>query len=46
MRKKEEIKKIVRKGYAKIAKQESSCCAPVQSCCGSFDIAQEAINQI
>jgi len=29
-----EIKKVVREGYAKIAKQSSSCCAPVNSCCG------------
>ncbi len=29
------IKTIVRKGYAKIAKQDSSCCGPVKSCCGS-----------
>jgi SAM-dependent methyltransferase len=29
-----EIKKIVRDGYAKIAKLDSSCCAPVNSCCG------------
>ncbi len=40
MKKKEEIKKVVREGYAKIAKQESSCCAPVQSCCVTGDIAQ------
>jgi len=46
MRKKEEIKKVVRKGYAKIAKQESSCCAPVQSCCGGFDIAQDISKKI
>ena len=29
-----EIKKVVREGYAKIAKKESPCCAPVSSCCG------------
>lgn len=33
--KKQETKKIVRQGYAKIAKQESSCCAPVDLCCGN-----------
>ncbi len=38
---KEEIKKVVREGYAKIAKQDSSCCAPVNSCCGSTDLAQD-----
>lgn len=38
---KEEIKKIVREGYAKIAKQNSSCCLPVNSCCGSTDLARD-----
>jgi len=27
-------------GYAKIAKQSSSCCSPAASCCGSTDLAQ------
>jgi len=40
MRKKE-IKKVVREGYAKIAKQDSSCCGSVTSCCGSTDLAQD-----
>lgn len=31
--KKDEIKKVVREGYAKIAKKENSCCAPINSCC-------------
>ena len=35
---KDEVKKAVREGYAKRAKQESSCCAPVSSCCGSTDL--------
>jgi ubiquinone/menaquinone biosynthesis C-methylase UbiE len=35
---KEEIRKVVRKGYAKIVKQDSSCCAPVKPCCGSTDL--------
>ncbi len=35
------IRKVVREGYAKIAKQSSSCCAPVNSCCGSTDLAQD-----
>ena len=38
---KEEIKRVVREGYAKIAKQDSPCCAPVNSCCGSTDLAQD-----
>lgn len=33
---KTEVKKTVREGYAKIARRESSCCAPAGSCgCGS-----------
>ncbi len=45
--KKEEIKKVVRKSYAKIAKQQqSSCCAPVDSCCGSTDLAQDISKKI
>jgi len=46
MLKKEEIKKVVRKGYAQIAKQESSCCTPVQSCCGNVDIVQDISKKI
>ncbi len=37
---KEEIRKVVREGYGKIAKQDSSCCAPEKSCCGSPNSAQ------
>jgi len=44
--KKEEIKKVVRKSYAKIAKQDTSCCAPVDSCCGSADLAQDISKKI
>ncbi|NIX57464.1 MAG: arsenite S-adenosylmethyltransferase, partial [candidate division Zixibacteria bacterium] len=43
---KEEIKKVVREGYAKIAKQESSCCVPANSCCGSTDLAQDISKSI
>jgi len=39
--KEDETRKIVRENYAKIAKQKSSCCAPVTSCCGGTDRAQE-----
>jgi len=35
-----EIKKLVREGYAEIAKRESSCCGPESSCCGSPDVTQ------
>ena len=37
---KEEIRKVVREGYAKIAKQGNPCCAPANSCCGSAGLAQ------
>jgi len=30
----EEIKKVVRNGYAQVARQNSSCCGPSPSCCG------------
>jgi arsenite methyltransferase len=43
---KEEIKKAVREGYAKIVKQDSSCCAPVNSCCESIDLAQNISKSI
>ncbi len=37
---KEETKKLVREGYAKVAGQKSSCCSPVNSSCGTADAAQ------
>lgn len=46
MNKKEELKKAVREGYAKIAKNKSACCAPSQSCCGCGDTAQEISKRI
>jgi arsenite methyltransferase len=38
--KKEETRKIVREGYAKVARQNSSCCGTVDSCCGTADRAE------
>src|SRR5512139_676152 len=38
---KEERRKVVREGYGKIAKQDSSCCASEKSCCGSANSAQD-----
>jgi arsenite methyltransferase len=43
---KEEIRKVVREGYGKIAKQDSSCCAPGKSCCGGTDLAQDISRSI
>jgi SAM-dependent methyltransferase len=42
----EEIKKVVREGYAEIAKRESSCCGPIGSCCGSPDVAGDISKSI
>jgi SAM-dependent methyltransferase len=44
--KKEETKKIVREGYAKVATQGSSCCGPVSSCCGTVDAAKDISKKI
>jgi len=44
--KEKDIKKTVRKRYAKVAKRESSCCSSEQSCCGSSDTAQTKSKQM
>ena len=41
-----EIKKVVREGYAEIARKEASCCPPASSCCDSTDLAQDISKQI
>ena len=41
-----EIKKAVREGYAKIAKEDNPCCAPVSSCCGNTNLAQSVSRQM
>lgn len=38
--KEEKVKKAVREGYARIAKKEASCCAPVKSCCGGDSLSK------
>src|SRR5512136_1983524 len=43
---KEEIGKAVRERYGNIAKQGSSCCGPVKSCCGSTDLVQDISKNI
>ena len=37
----ETIKKAVREGYGKVARESSSCCLPVVSCCGGPSKAEE-----
>ncbi len=45
--KEEKIKRVVREGYAKIAKQSSGCgCSPANSCCGGTDLAQDISKSI
>ena len=41
-----DVKKIVRAGYAEIAKKGNSCCGCGPSCCGSTDIAEAVSKQI
>jgi len=41
-----DIKEIVKEGYAKVAKQGSSCCGPGSSCCGSADLAEDISRRI
>jgi arsenite methyltransferase len=43
---KEEIKKTVREGYAKIARQDGSCCSPSGPCSGSPNLAKERSRKI
>lgn len=40
------IKRIVRDGYARIAKRRGSCCSPASSCCGSPDSAPDISRRI
>ncbi len=44
--KKEEVKKVVREGYAQIAKKDGSCCAPPSTCCGGTDLAEDISRKI
>jgi arsenite methyltransferase len=44
--KKEEVRKIVRQGYAQVAKGGSSCCAPQSSCGCSSNIATDISKRI
>jgi arsenite methyltransferase len=42
----EKVRKVVREEYASIAKQESSCCAPTNSCCGDTVTAPDISKKI
>lgn len=41
-----EIKKVVREGYAQIARKGSSCCAPSSCCDGSTELAEDISKKI
>ncbi len=43
---KEGTRKVVREEYAKIAKQDNSCCAPAKSCCGGADSVKDISRNI
>jgi SAM-dependent methyltransferase len=42
----ETVRRVVREGYARIAKQGSFCCAPAASCCGSTNVAEDISKKI
>ncbi len=42
----EEIKKVVRAGYAEVARRGSSCCATSSPCCGTDKAAQDISKKI
>lgn len=44
--KKEKIKKVVKKEYAKIARNGNTCCIPANSCCGTTDLAESISKNI
>jgi arsenite methyltransferase len=44
--KEEEIRKVVRKGYAKIVSSRGSCCTPAASCCGGANTARDMSKRI
>ena len=45
--KEEDVRKVVRQGYAKIAKEDRSCCSPSASCgCNAADMSEEISRRI
>lgn len=44
--KKNDVKKIVKEGYAKIAKRGSPCCTPTDTCCSNSSLAGKISNDI
>ncbi|MFC1870909.1 arsenite methyltransferase [Chloroflexota bacterium] len=46
MEKEREIKKVVREGYAEIARKAGSCCSSSRSCCGGGNTAQDISRKV
>ena len=42
----DEVKKVVREGYAKVAKGTGSCCGPKSSCCSAAPTAEETSRRV
>jgi len=42
----EKVKKIVREGYAKVAKKDASCCAPTSCGCNTVSMSEEISKRI
>ncbi|MGQ9555379.1 MAG: arsenite methyltransferase, partial [Anaerolineae bacterium] len=40
------VRQVVREGYARVARQGSSCCGPSRSCCGGASVAESVSKQI
>jgi arsenite methyltransferase len=40
------VKKIVREGYAEVARSNSSCCGPASSCCGPTNVNETLAKKI
>lgn len=43
---KAKVKKMVREGYAEVAKNKSSCCGPQNPCCGPTDVTKTVAKRI
>jgi arsenite methyltransferase len=44
--KQDEVKKVVREGYAKVAKGSGSCCGQQSSCCGAAPTAEDVSRRV
>jgi arsenite methyltransferase len=42
----EDVRKAIREGYAKVIKQNSSCCTPAPSCCGGTELIKDMSKKI